>query len=664
MSYGNIQQSLQIRRERKMKNKRLKRSLWISIPCFLFSVFYILYFVAGCGLNNPFTPPEPRGPNLIYPKNGDTKDIGKITFSWDIVPGREEYQFQLSKSANFSSSIVDTKGLLDSRYEHNFSGTDTIEYFWRAKVKYKVPSVWSKWSAVWSFVICPGHENHPPVTPYNPSPSDNAIDVSVALTLIWTSGDPDPFDIVTYTIYFGKDSLSPESTFTIADSSGADTTTVLYPLSYSLDYGVEYFWKVEARDQHTMSAGPMWRFTTSLIPNEPPNKPQTPTGPSWVYADKSCTFTTSTTDPEGDSVAYIFDFGDGVKLETPLVASGEIGSADHIYIRLGTFYVKAQAKDKGGSTSEWSDSTSILVKADSGTCWVADDSDEKAVRISAKGSRLCEAEAGGIYSLAPVTLDVDPQTGWCWEASTYPNRTHRISPACDIVKEHTFGEVNPSTPCVDGNGYCWYVLSWTRKLIKVDENWNIVHTINDLIAATILTTAAAIDLDHQTLWVAENGLTEGRVSKFLCSGTTPEFRLSGIQAGRLDVDQVTHWCWAPDNGNNRVVKISPDGSTVESFSGFNGPLCVSVDSYTHCCWVADELNNRVVKLSEDGTELCVATGFDHPSGVEADPLDHGCWVSDRDNNRVVKLDANCDTLFTVGGFITPRGLSVNPNPDP
>ncbi len=648
-----------------MKNKKFKRSLWIFLlPCLIFTTYCLLSFM-GCGLNNPFTPPTPRGPTLTYPQNGKELGTGETPFIWDKVPGKEQYQFQLSKSATFTSFVVNiTDSLFDSRYEYEFSDTDTTEYFWRAKVQYRKPNIWSEWSDVWSLLICPGMGNHPPVTPYNPSPPDNATDISTELTLSWISGDPDE-DIITYTIYIDKDNLFPSLPFTTIDSSKADTTTVLYELPTTLDTGTVYYWKVEARDQHTMSAGPIWRFTTSSTPNEPPDKPQTPTGPSWIYADKSCTFTTSTTDPDGDNVQYMFDFGDGtISNWTTLVPSGTSGNALHIYTRLGTFYVKARAKDEHSAISEWSDSVSILVKGDAGTCWVAGNGDAKVIRISAKGSILCEFDKG---VLAPVTLDVDPLTGWCWEASTYDNRVHRISPACDTAREHTFKDANASAPCIDGNGYCWYVFMFTKKLIKVDETFIILKTIDYTgLSSFTFPIVIAIDIGEQALWSIEsNQAGNGSVSKFLCSGTTYQFRLSGFNASWADVDQSTHCCWVADFGNNRVAKIPSDGtiSNIKYFTGFNQPSCVSVDSYTHCCWVADELNNRVVKLSEDGTELCETTEVT-PFAVEADPLDHGCWASDRTNGKVVKLDANCNVLFTVDNIFKPAGLSVNPNPDP
>ncbi len=294
-------------------------------------------------------------------------------------------------------------------------------------------------------------------------------------------------------------------------------------------------------------------------------------------------------------------------------------------------------------------------------CWVADNGNSKVVKLGATGTRLCEVDAGGL-SLEPVSLDVNLQTGWCWEASTYQNRTHRISPNCDSVKEHTFADANPSTPCVDGNGYCWYVFVWTKQLVKVDESFNIIKTI-PISGLGMLTfpSVIAIDIGEQALWVAENDQMggQGSISRFLCSGTTYQFRKSGFKASCLDVDQSTHCCWVSDNGNNQVVKISSDGDTITRFDGFNAPAGISVDSYTHCVWVADELNNKVVKLSEAGVELCVSTDFTGPFGVAADPLDHGCWVSDKGANRIVKLNADCSTSFTVSGFLSPAGLALD-----
>ncbi|NLI99422.1 S8 family serine peptidase [bacterium] len=94
----------------------------------------------------------------------------------------------------------------------------------------------------------------------------------------------------------------------------------------------------------------------------PPQTPSAPTGPSSASAGQSVTFTASTTDPDGDQVAYRFDWGDGnVSAWTSFVSSGVSQSSSHSYTKGGTFYVKAKAKDSNGKESGWSSGSAITI---------------------------------------------------------------------------------------------------------------------------------------------------------------------------------------------------------------------------------------------------------------------------------------------------------------
>lgn len=97
--------------------------------------------------------------------------------------------------------------------------------------------------------------NRAPNSPYNPSPADESLGVSITQTSVsWIGGDPDG-DSVTYDVYF--DTVNPPTTLAADDQPG---------LSYSpgLDVNTTYFWKVTAKDEHGLeTSGPVWRFTTT-----------------------------------------------------------------------------------------------------------------------------------------------------------------------------------------------------------------------------------------------------------------------------------------------------------------------------------------------------------------------------------------------------------------
>ena len=97
-------------------------------------------------------------------------------------------------------------------------------------------------------------------------------------------------------------------------------------------------------------------------PTLPPEKPTTPVGPEEWIREASATFSSSAVDPEGSSVSYWFDWGDGTNSGwIGPYGSGQIGEASHTWTELGQFEVKVQAKDNFGVRSEWSDSAFIEI---------------------------------------------------------------------------------------------------------------------------------------------------------------------------------------------------------------------------------------------------------------------------------------------------------------
>jgi hypothetical protein len=94
--------------------------------------------------------------------------------------------------------------------------------------------------------------------------------------------------------------------------------------------------------------------------NNRPNKPLTPSGPTNGKPGEEYIYTTNTTDPDGDQLYYLWDWGDGTD-------SGWIGSYDsgeecsisNIWNSKGNYEIKVKAKDIDDVESEWSDPLSV-----------------------------------------------------------------------------------------------------------------------------------------------------------------------------------------------------------------------------------------------------------------------------------------------------------------
>jgi len=96
--------------------------------------------------------------------------------------------------------------------------------------------------------------------------------------------------------------------------------------------------------------------------NNPPNKPSTPSGQTNGNIGQEYSYTTSTTDPDGDQVYYLWDWGDGNN-------SGWLGpynsgltcGAKHIWNVKDNYNIKVKAKDIYGNESNWSDPLPITM---------------------------------------------------------------------------------------------------------------------------------------------------------------------------------------------------------------------------------------------------------------------------------------------------------------
>ena len=143
------------------------------------------------------------------------------------------------------------------------------------------------------------------------------------------------------------------------------------PYTSGITVSKNYIWsiigiyaiKVKAKDEHGLESG--WSsplIVTISAANNPPNKPNTPIGPSSGKPGTSYSYSSSAIDPDGDQVYLMFDWGD----ETPMVwkgpfNSGYVDTESHIWNAKGAYSVKVQAKDTKDGISVWSDSLPITM---------------------------------------------------------------------------------------------------------------------------------------------------------------------------------------------------------------------------------------------------------------------------------------------------------------
>ncbi len=99
--------------------------------------------------------------------------------------------------------------------------------------------------------------NKYPITPSNPTPSDNSIDIEIDTILSWTSsGDPDG-DNVTFDVYFGN---------TSQPSKIADNISNTWFDPGEMEYNTTYYWQIAVWDDYGLcNYGSEWQFTTHKV---------------------------------------------------------------------------------------------------------------------------------------------------------------------------------------------------------------------------------------------------------------------------------------------------------------------------------------------------------------------------------------------------------------
>lgn len=104
------------------------------------------------------------------------------------------------------------------------------------------------------------------------------------------------------------------------------------------------------------------KTVTANFGGAPPNTPQTPDGQAFGFRGIEYTYTSKTSDPNGDDVYYMWDWGDGSTMTwVGPYHSGDSVSTPHTFQISGSFNVRVKAKDTSNAESDWSPSLPVTM---------------------------------------------------------------------------------------------------------------------------------------------------------------------------------------------------------------------------------------------------------------------------------------------------------------
>ena len=209
------------------------------------------------------------------------------------------------------------------------------------------PSDW--WGGYVPAEACLKNGNRPPGTPSRPSGPGSGY-IGIPLSYSTSATDPDQHK-VKYTFDWGDGTIS---------HTGLVNSGTIEGLQHTWSAVGSYQVKAMATDSKGASSGWSSVSTVSITAlNRAPATPTVPSGPTEGVSGTAYSYSTSTTDPDGDLVKYTFNWGDGTASGTNFIGSGTSASSSHIWSSSGTYQIKAMATDSKGASSGWSDVAAV-----------------------------------------------------------------------------------------------------------------------------------------------------------------------------------------------------------------------------------------------------------------------------------------------------------------
>jgi hypothetical protein len=360
--------------------------------------------------------------------------------------------------------------------------------------------------------------------------------------------------------------------------------------------------------------------------NDAPDVPVAPLGPSSGDIG-NYTFYTTTTDPDEDSIAFKFDWGDGTSSRwSNYVASGDTIAMTHFYGDSGYYYIQAQAKDAHEALSEWSDrhmfeiSRAILWREEFGG--TGDDY-----------GRSIQENAAGEYVIVGYTSS--------YGAGGFDVYLIKTNTDGNLTGERTYGGSNDDAgyavcETTDGGyiiaGYTnsYGVGGFDVYLIKTDMNGSVVWE----------QTYGGVQDDHGY------SVQETADGGYIITGKTASFGAGGLDVYLIKTDAQGNALWTKTYGGTGLdcgysVKQSTDGGYI--IAGFTASSGAGDDVY-------------LIKTDAGGDVLWSKTygTTDDDRGHEVQQTSDGGYIVAAGNGDVycIKTDANGGIMWeeTYGDY--------------
>jgi uncharacterized protein DUF1566/PKD domain-containing protein len=239
---------------------------------------------------------------------------------------------------------------------------------------------------------------------------DNTGENSAPATPAIPSGTEDGEINANYTYSTSTTDVDGDDVYYMLDWGNGNLSEWFGPYASGEEIEAEYTWleegnyNVRAKAKDTENAESAWSeaLVVSITDgntgeNSAPATPAIPSGREDGKINENYTYSTSTTDVDGDDVYYMLDWGNGDLSEWfGPYASGEEIEADYSWVEPGTYNVRAKAKDTEDAESSWSEALVVDI---------TDGNDENIYNIVETGQVKCYDTDG--KEITPPGVDND-----------------------------------------------------------------------------------------------------------------------------------------------------------------------------------------------------------------------------------------------------------------
>lgn len=473
--------------------------------------------------------------------------------------------------------------------------------------------------------------NQAPLTPSNAFPSNFATGISLSPTLSWNCSDPDG-DPLTFDVYLGTSS-NPTT------KVSPNQTTKSYTPS-TLTSGVDYYWKVVATDNHSISTtGPVWKFTTFPLVNQPPTQPTSPSpanNATGILVSPTLSWICS--DPENDPLTYDIYFGTSSNLTTKVSPDQTAKSYSPTNLTPGTdYYWKIVVKDnKNNSTTS--------------SVW-------KFTTASSTPSGSVSDADGNTYSTVTIGTQI-------WMASNLKTTKYNDNSIITLLADNTswYNLSNVSQP-----GYCWYNNQISNKdIYGALYNWYAVST------SKLCPTGWHVPSDSEwtTLMNTVGSNSGGKLKETGNShwqntntGTTNAYAFSALPGGyRIlnglfsDIGKQGFWWSSSNNGQlfawERYVQDNFNG-----YSDFNRNFDDQHNGYSVRCLKGD---SGTLPVNQAPLAPSTENPLNNSTGISTSPT--LSWACSDPENDPITYDVYFGTVSNPTARVSPDQTAKNYSP--